>query len=349
MNTRSWQENDYWPQLLGYAAAGAGAALAGRAAYRHFTRYDFEGKTVLITGGSRGLGLVLARQLADAGARIVISARHEDDLDRAGRELRERGAEVACVRWDVTDCEQVVQMVDEINSRFGAIDVLINNAGVIQAGPVESMTLEDYDDAMKTHFYGPLYVTEAILPQMRARGEGRIVNISSIGGRIAVPHLLPYTASKFALVGYSMGLRAELLQDGITVTTICPGLMRTGSVRNAYFKGQHRLEHTLFKISDSIPVLTIGAENAARKIVRACQYGDAFAVLGAPMWAAEKLYNLLPNLGADAMGLVNRMLPGANGTGQEKKRGAECETRWSESWLTTLTQRAARRNNEVAR
>src|SRR5437868_10247139 len=167
-------------------------------------------------------------------------------------------------------------------ARFGRIDVLVNNAGTIEVGPMEVMTLDDYEKAMRTHFWGPLYMVLAVLPEMRARKEGRIVNVSSIGGKISVPHLLPYCASKFALTGFSEGLRAELAKDGIVVTTVCPGLMRTGSPLNAFFKGQHQAEYAWFSISDSLPISSISAQRAARQIVRACKNGDAEVILSVP-------------------------------------------------------------------
>lgn len=332
---------------LATAAAGVAAALAARAVYRQLTRFDFLDRTVLITGGSRGLGLVLARQLAQRGARLILCARDAEELSAAEADLDARGYGVMTIRCDVTDRDQVALMVDQVTSKNISIDVVINNAGVIQTGPLQSMTVADYEEAIQTHLYGPLYVNEAVLPSMRRRGEGRVVNISSIGGRISVPHLLPYSASKFALVGYSLGLRSELAKDGIVVTTICPGLMRTGSPRNAFFKGQHRAEYAWFKISDSLPVLSISAENAAAKIIDACSVGDAFVVLGAPIKVAEKLYSLFPGLGADVLALVNCMLPGPGGVGQQRMRGYQSETALTQSPLTALTARAAVRNNEV--
>ena len=134
--------------------------------------------------------------------------------------------------------EDVERAISQTIGHYGSIDVLINNAGIIQVGPLDHMKLSDYDDAMKTHFWGPLFLVLAVLPHMRNQGGGRIVNISSIGGRISVPHLVPYSASKFALAGLSDGLRAELARDQIVVTTVCPGLMRIGSPINAAFKGQ---------------------------------------------------------------------------------------------------------------
>ena len=218
------------------AGASAGVFLAVRAALRWWHEYDLRGKTVLITGGSRGLGLVLAREIAREGAHVAICARDEDELERAYEDLTGRGARaVLTVACDVTRREQVEDMVRVVRDHFGQIDVLVNNAGMIQVGPVEVMTLDDYEESMRTHFWAPLYAMMAVLPDMRQRGDGRIVNISSIGGKVSVPHLVPYCASKFALSGLSEGLRSELAKDNVMVTTVCPGLMRTGSPDNAFF------------------------------------------------------------------------------------------------------------------
>src|SRR5262249_9500692 len=145
------------------------------------------------------------------------------------------------------------------------------------------------------------------------RGEGRIVNIASIGGELSVPHLLPYSASKFALVGLSSGLRAELAKDGIIVTTVCPGLMRTGSPWNATFKGQHRIEYAWFSVSDALPVVSLSADRAARQIVAACKRGDAEVILSLPAQLAVLFYGLFPGLTSDLFGLINRFLPGPGG------------------------------------
>ena len=183
---------------------------------------------------------------------------------------------------------------------------------------------------------------------MRKRGQGRIVNISSIGGKVSPPHLLPYGASKFALTGFSEGLRAELAKDGILVTTVIPGLMRTGSPRNALFKGQHRAEYAWFSISDSLPILSISAEAAARKIVSACQHGDAELILSLPAQLAVRFHGLFPGLTAELMGLANHFLPGPGGIGTRSVPGRESTSALSPSWATTLTEEAARRNNEIA-
>jgi NAD(P)-dependent dehydrogenase (short-subunit alcohol dehydrogenase family) len=334
--------------VLLLAGAGVGALLGVRAAVKKWREFDLSGKAVLITGGSRGLGLVLARELAREGARLSICARDPEELERARVDLSSRGAEVLAFPCDVTDRAQVNEWVQVSAEHFGGVDVLINNAGVIQVGPMEVMTLADYEEAMKIHFWGPLYTTLAVLPSMRRKRSGRIVNVSSIGGKIAVPHLVPYSASKFALVGLSEGLRAELQKDGIVVTTVCPGLMRTGSPRNATFKGQHRAEYAWFSISDSLPVTTIQAERAARQIIAGCKRGDAEVILSAQAVAAVKFHQLFPELSADIRALVNRLLPAASGgIGQRRAKGKESESELSPSWLTALGDAAAKRNNEV--
>jgi hypothetical protein len=183
---------------------------------------------------------------------------------------------------------------------------------------------------------------------MRRRGEGRIVNITSIGGKISVPHLLPYSASKFALVGFSEGLRAELARDGVVVTTVCPGLMRTGSPRHALFKGRHRAEYAWFSLSDASRLSSISAEGAARRIVAACTRGEAEAILSPQAKAAALFHGLFPGVTADILAVVNRLLPGPGGIGTAAARGRESQSALSPSWLTALGDEAAARNNEIA-
>ncbi|HWP43314.1 MAG TPA: SDR family NAD(P)-dependent oxidoreductase [Blastocatellia bacterium] len=328
-------------------AAGAGVLIAARAIARRGASFSFRDRVVLITGGSRGLGLVMARELAREGARLAICSRDEQELARARDELAGMGADVLAIPCDVSDRSQVEEMIRSAEDYFGRIDVLVNNAGVIEVGPMDVMTLQDYEESMKIHFWGPLYATLAALPGMRRRGEGRIVNISSIGGKISVPHLLPYSASKFALTGLSEGLRAELAADGIVVTTVCPGLMRTGSPYNADFKGRHRQEFAWFSISDSLPLITTSAERAARQVIAACRRGDAEIVLTVPAKLAALFHGIFPGLTADLLGMMNKLLPEPGGIGEARAKGKDSASPVSPSWLTTLSDRAAAANNEL--
>lgn len=328
-------------------AVATGAVLVVRAAFRRSRRFDFTGTTVLVTGGSRGLGLLLAREFATAGANLVIAARDADELGRAEADLTARGAQVLAVAGDVGDEAVAKRLTTMATDRFGQIDVLVNNAGIIQVGPLETMTIADFEDALRTHFWGPLYLTLAVLPAMRRRQAGRIVNISSIGGKLGVPHLLPYCASKFALTGLSEGLRAELARDGISVTTVIPGLMRTGSPRNAIFKGQHGAEYAWFSLSDALPFTAMGAERAARQILDACQHGDAEVTLSWQARVAATLHALFPGPTAAALGVVNRFLPRAGDVGERGVMGYDSESPLTRSWVTALSRRAALRNNEI--
>jgi NAD(P)-dependent dehydrogenase (short-subunit alcohol dehydrogenase family) len=333
------------------AAGGVGAAWLAGALARRRLAISFEDRVVVVTGGSRGLGLVMARMLVDEGAHVALLARDTGELARAKSELDERGREPATTwRCDVRRRGDVRATIDAIIAHYRRVDVLINNAGVIQVGPLENMTEEDFENAMATHFWGPLHMTLELLPSMRHRGFGRIVNISSIGGKVAVPHLAPYCASKFALTGFSDAIRAELDRYGVRVTTVAPGLMRTGSPMNAQFKGRHDEEYAWFKVASSIPGVTIDAERAASRILNACRYGDPALTItpqAAMLAAADRI---APAAVARAMMLVTRALPTpVNGTGYQIKAGRETTPpeRWVPSVVTTLTDRAAAANNEV--
>lgn len=333
--------------LLGWAAAGAAAFFLSRALVRRARRFDFQGRNILITGGSRGLGLVMARQLVQQGARVAICARDANELDHAQNELSQIPGNVLGLTCDVTDRDSVEQTVQAVRDQWGSVDVLINNAGIIQVGPEEDMVQKDYEEAMKVHYWGPLYAILAVLPEMRRRGEGRIVNVSSIGGLISVPHLLPYSGSKFALVGLSEGFRAALLNEGIYVTTVCPGLMRTGSAVNAWFKGQNEEEAAWFTLSSSAPLATISAERAAAQILKACRDGRAHIVLSLPAKIVALIHGVAPGMTSDVLGLINAWLPDPGGIGTERAKGHESRPEWLPGWTTHLGDKAAERNNEL--
>jgi NAD(P)-dependent dehydrogenase (short-subunit alcohol dehydrogenase family) len=336
-------------RLILAAGAGLAAALASRALLRRSRRFSFADKAVLIAGGSRGMGLVLGRQLADAGARVAILARTAADLEAAQRELAARGGETLALACDVSRPEDVRGAVEKVLQRFGSIDVLFNFAGIIQVGPLEAMTREDFQRAMDVHFWGALNTVLEVLPDMRRRGWGRIVNVASLGGKRAVPHMLPYTASKFALVGLSNGLRTELAKDGILVTTIVPSLVRTGSARNALFKGQHRKEHAWFSIAASLPGVAMSAERAAAQILRASRDGEREVLLRDPANLAVALQSLFPGFTQSLLGVIARLLPRMGGIGERSAHGYESASRWSPSLLTRSGDAAARRNNEMRR
>lgn len=333
------------------ALAGLGAAAYGL--YRRYKDRDLKGQTALVTGSSRGLGFLLAREYARQGCRVVICARDRDELDVARRRLRRDGADVLAIRCDVSEKHQVSRMVDETMRQFGGIDILVNNAGIIQVGPVETTTIEDFDDALDSMFYGTLLPTWAVVPQMIQRGGGRIVNITSIGAKLSFPHLLPYNTAKYAALGLSEGLRAELKRHDISVTTVVPGLMRTGSYVHALYKGERPGELAWFALGSSLPGITVNAKRAARRIVKASKKRKAEHIVGIPAKIAAKFAGLFPGLTADLLGLVDRLiLPKAEGRrqtpveGTTVQRGIEGPSRRLLQAGTTLGRRAGRRLNQ---
>ncbi len=327
------------------------AALATTVWRNRRGSYELTGRTVLITGGSRGLGLVLARRAVAEGARVAICARDEQELARARQDLLTYGGSentVLTFARDLTDANEVRSLVAEVEKRLGGVEVLVNNAGIIIGGPLENMDGRDFAEAMDTHFWAPFHAMQAVLPGMRRRGEGRIINISSLGGKVAIPHLTAYSASKFALVGLSEGFRAELSQFGIYVTTVCPGLLRTGSAQNADVKGNHEKEYAWFSIADALPGFTMSAEDAARRIWNAARRGDGELILSFPAKLLAAFHGLMPGTTTDVLAWVNRALPatGESAAANERRKGYESETPLTRSFLTKLNREEAARNNE---
>lgn len=331
------------------ASVVVGLALMSKA-LRRFRATEFNGRVALVTGGSRGLGLLIARELGMQGAKVVIAARDEDELSRAKADLLARGIEVTTVATDLSTPAEAERAVNAAVSAYGQLDVLINNAGVIIVSPFDNLSKADFEEAMGIHFWAPLYTLQAARPHMRRAGGGRIVNISSIGGKLGVPHLAAYCASKFALTGLSQSVRAELAKENIIVTTVCPGLMRTGSIFNAWFKGHHREEFTWFAVAGSLPLLSIDARRAAARVVDAAKHGDAEVVITWPAKLAVAAVGLAPQLTAAAGRIANGFLPASPETGGEKTfSGWQSGSFWAPSGLTRLSERAAAQNNELPR
>lgn len=303
--------------LLGGLAVGAaiwGARLASR------ERRSFRGSVVLVTGGSRGLGLMIARQLAAEGAKLVLCARDEHELEQAGREVAAVGTEVLILPCDISQPDQVRELMTTIEKRHGRLDVLINNAGIMQVAPMGSLSDFDFRRAMDVNFWGMYHCSREALPLLEAAkqqveaGErqvltGRIVNITSIGAEVVFPHLLPYACAKFAARAFSEGLSVELARAGIRVTTVLPGLMRTGSFLHALFKGKARREFQWFALSASLPGLSMSASRAARRIVEAARQGEAFVTVGMAASALRAFHALFPKTTLATLRTVSRVLP----------------------------------------
>jgi short-subunit dehydrogenase len=321
--------------VLSGAAIGLSAAAA-IVIQRKWVR-SVAGKVVVITGGSRGLGLALAEEFGRHGASLVLAARSKGALEEAKRRILDSGIGMTPERLFTVDCdltkaEEAQKLVDAALQRFGQLDVLINNAGVIHVGPIEKQSIEMYREAMNSNFFSMLHTTYAALPYMLKRRNGAIVNIASIGGKVPVPHLAPYSASKFAAAGFSETLNAELKSKGIRVTTVNPGLMRTGSYPNAIVVGQRDQEYRWFSLSASIPGLAHSAGYAARKIYRAVTRGRTEIEVGLDAYLAARIHGIAPTvtqfLGSLAESVI---LPEAAGTAVAAQ-GADLDTPGPEVW-----------------
>jgi NAD(P)-dependent dehydrogenase (short-subunit alcohol dehydrogenase family) len=309
----------------------------------------FRNKAVLITGGSRGLGLLLAEEVGRLGAQVAICGRAPEAVERAERHLRDRGVAAFGRACDLADAEEAQSFVDEVAARLGRIDVVVNNAGVIRVGPIETVTLEKLHEVMAANFWSAVHVTLAALPILRESGtESRIVNVGSVGGRAGLPHMLGYDSSKFALTGFSEALRAELSarKGAPRVVTVVPGLMRTGSFYNAEFDGDGPKEFSWFSIGSSLPLVTIDGRRAARRIAAATADGRAFLRLGLFGYAIDWLRRLSPRATVWLMGLVARLLPRESGDGFATK-GRLVDSALPGSMALRLGDRAARANNEM--
>jgi NAD(P)-dependent dehydrogenase (short-subunit alcohol dehydrogenase family) len=331
-------------QLAGLAA---GVALAGAWWLSHRAPHSFRAASVLITGGARGLGLVLARRFAAEGARVYLASRSRDELLRAERELRAAGGDVRSLVCDVRDAAAVSRTISRIVGETGRIDVVVNNAGIIQTTPIEHAQVEDFVDSLNTHFWGPFNVVRSALPWMRRQGAGRIVNITSIGGRVAVPHLLPYAVGKFALVGFSQGLQAELRKDGILVTTVVPGLMRTGSHQRVQVRGQHEKEVQWFGLGVATPLTSMQVDRAAAQIIAAARAGRAHVTLTWQARLLEIAQGVAPELTSALLTAVaSHVLPGPSprAAGDRLREFSQVEKGWVEPFLPDA---ASVRNNEI--
>lgn len=305
-----------WPLVAVGAALGLAFWPSRRATYR--------GKSVVITGGSRGLGLDLARLLVQEGAKVTLVARDPDELDHAKHELepltRRHGGDIFWVNCDVTASDHLDTAFAEARARFGAIDMLINNAGIITVGPFETLDKQDFESQMNVHLNALIQATRLIRPYFHMQGEGRIINITSIGGKIPVPHMSSYCASKFAAAGFSEAVRGELRQENIFVTTAYPGLMRTGSPIQGVFKGDREKEFAWFAFGDNTPGLSISAERAARRILEAARDKQASVIVGIPAKTGALFHSLLPETFAMFSSLMSRARP--SGPSHEQRTGA---------------------------
>lgn len=317
----------------------------------------------LVAGASRGLGLLVSAELARRGYRVHGCGRDGESLDRAaaivaarsGRTGEGGASPFVPAVCDVRDADAVQDWVEAVIRDEGGIDVAIHVAGIIQVAPLESVTLGHVREAVDTMLMGPVHLSLAVLPSMRERRTGHIGIVSSIGGAVSVPRLLPYSVAKFGAVGLAEGLAAELQGTGVTATAVLPGLMRTGSHLAAEFAGDAPADYAWFAPGASLPVVSIDAERAASRIVDGVLAGKPQVELTPLAIIGRRVHGLAPGLTTRVLGLVARALPDGPGRGPGMSdatpgvTGATARGRLGSrvvNALSTLGDRAARRNNE---
>jgi NAD(P)-dependent dehydrogenase (short-subunit alcohol dehydrogenase family) len=309
-----------------------GAAWLARTSVRRSRYMDLAGCIVWITGAPHGLGPTLARLLVREGARVAISGHDQSALETTRALVAREGGDVTIVRCDLGDQTGVEHAAGVIQETLGEVDVLINNAGVVDAGHTLAASIGDYERAMRAHFWGPLYAMHAVLPGMRERRTGRIVNVVSIGELRSVPHLLPHSTSRSALIALSEGWRPELARAGIYITTVSPGIPGTGEGGDAH-RGKAPRGTVWFR---STRAPSMGADRAAGQIVRACQAGRPHLVLSLPEKARNLLHRLAPGATAELTSLVDRGRPRTT----DHSRRAMPGRRWLlQPWLPQRWQR----------
>ncbi len=252
--------------------------------------------TVLITGASQGIGKATALLFANKGYDLVMAARQSDRLEAAGEEIKNLGRQALTVPTDVRDPQQVKTLVDKALERYGAIDVLINNAGIYASGSIENFSLDDWHQLIDLNLWGYIHTINALLPHMIERGTGTIVNLSSIGGKVPVPYLAPYNTTKFAVTGLTEAMHSELKPKGIHVCGIYPNLIKSNFMERALFRGKDaedagarrkQLEQVL-----SVPVVE-KPEDVAKAIWEGVKHQRAEVFVGSAN-VSKTAYDLIP-------------------------------------------------------
>lgn len=288
-------------------AAGIGALAALAFPVRKRSLGD---AVVVVAGGSRGLGLALAERFVTQGAWVVLLARDRDELRRArGRLEALRPGRAIAWPCDVTDSAALGALVQRVHAAFGRIDVWVNNAGLIDIGPIAEFTRADFERVMGVSVFAVVDAMQQVLPVFRHQGRGHFVNIASLGGKMAVPHMASYCAAKFAEAGLSECMHDELAAEGIRVTTVYPGVMRVGSAIQASFRGDPEKEFRWFSAATLLPGLSISADAAARRIVDAVRCGDREVVFPASARLAALAARAMPETLSVLRGWANRCFP----------------------------------------
>jgi short-subunit dehydrogenase len=263
--------------------------------------YDLKDKVVAVSGASEGIGLATARAFAREGARLALGARSRDKIEELAKELRAQGAQVFAGALDVTDEMQVVRYFESLFAEWGYCVVLVNNAGVGCFAPVAELSVDLFDKVVQVNLYGALRCIRAVLPVMRARGRGQIINVSSTVGKRALPFVGGYCATKFALNALTESLRVEVADEGIDVILVCPGLTATSFRENALSSRHER---------PTVPLRGQSPDAVAAAIVRASKRRAREVIVSASGRALLTVNAVTPALLDQVLGRVARRMVG---------------------------------------
>ncbi|MFB6262931.1 MAG: SDR family NAD(P)-dependent oxidoreductase [Bradymonadaceae bacterium] len=244
----------------------------------------FDGRVVAITGAAGGIGTALAKECADRGAGLAISDIDEEGLEETADAVRSRGAEVRADVVDVSDREAVREWAEEVESSFGGVHYIVNNAGVSATASVEGMSYEDFEWLMSINFWGVVHGTKAFLPRIRRSGGGRVVNVSSIFGVVAPATQSAYASAKFAVRGFTESLRAELALDEGEVGATCvhPGGVATGIVRDSRIGDTGPAERSRDEVVEEFEeeLASLSPEETAAEIADGVEAGKGRILVG---------------------------------------------------------------------
>ncbi|MEM7183683.1 MAG: SDR family NAD(P)-dependent oxidoreductase [Spirochaetota bacterium] len=249
---------------------------------------DLQKKVAVVTGASQGIGRAISLALAKKGCRLALIARGKDKLQLVADEITSQGGKAEIYPSDMSDPEAVYQVMQQIESDAGSLDILVNNAGLGTFKPLHLTSKEELLQPLYLPYASALVAVHAVLPGMSERGSGHIVNLTSPAGYFPIPNMIPYTSSRYAIVGLSLSLHDELAPKGIGVSLLCPGHVDTG-----YFENNNADMDWYPKISKLFP--TIQAEDVAKQVISAIRYNKKEVIFPFTLWFMTRFTQTFPD------------------------------------------------------
>jgi len=302
-------------KLLAWTFMAGIGGLAGYFAFKRKKRqFTYQGKVVLVTGGARGLGYIMARQLVEEGAKVIICARDADQLDKAYVLLRNHGEVTYPYVCDITEKENIVQLAYFIKKRFGRLDVLINNTGTITINPIEQLPLNNYKKFIESHLWGPMQLVRVLIPLLSKSREAKIVNIFSVGGKISLAKSQPYDVNEIVHAVFYDNISRVITGKNIKLTAIYPEFKDQDLPVNLKLKGHSEQELAWSKFNESRPLISLYAENVGKQILKTAQIGKKTLTLPFPRELARIVNNINTELNLTLCQLVDHLVPHDSGS-----------------------------------